>query len=58
MREETIAEEIFTRWSNEMLKARLVAIYSSGSIGAPSQPENAQHGLQTDCAANKQKHKV
>lgn len=37
-REETIAEDIFTRWSTEMLKARLVAIYSSGSIGAPSQP--------------------
>lgn len=38
-REETTAEEIFISLSIDILKAILVAIYSSGSNGAPLQPE-------------------
>lgn len=37
--EATTAEEILSRLSTDMLKAMLVLIYSSGSKGAPSQPE-------------------
>lgn len=41
MREATTAEEIFTTFSNDMLKNRLVAIYSNGSNGAPLQPDTS-----------------
>lgn len=42
-REETTAEEILTRLSNDMLKAMLVTIYNRGSNGAPSQPETSNN---------------
>lgn len=38
-REATTAEERFSTLSRDILNARLVITYSSGSKGAPSQPE-------------------
>jgi hypothetical protein len=34
------AVDIFTRFSTEMLKAMFIVMKSSGSKGAPGQPEN------------------
>lgn len=38
-REETTAEDIFTRWRTDILKHRLKNRYRRGNNGAPSQPE-------------------
>ena len=37
-KEDTTAEEIFSRWSNDILNPILTNTKSSGSSGAPSQP--------------------
>jgi len=39
-RQETTAEEILMRWSNEILKPMLTTINNKGSRGAPSHPTN------------------
>lgn len=46
-REDTTAEEIFRRCSNDMLKPILTTINNSGSSGAPSHPAVAQQKMFT-----------
>jgi hypothetical protein len=40
-REDTTAEEIFSRFSSDMLYPMFTNTNSSGSCGAPSQPEDS-----------------